>query len=165
MLPDLLHDSLSVADRARVEAHVSTCSACAGELALLRRVQELHVAPAVNVQVIAASIGSYRRRSRFAMQPLMRIAAVIAVMAVGGVSYSVITRSNMGTAGLPESLVVQGRDSALPAASYVDASEIAELTTALDEDVISQLIAEIQNVDVELPTEPRKIVRLPGGDD
>jgi len=58
LLPDLLHGRLAGAARARVEAHVAGCGACAAELALLRAARGAVVAgaPPVDVAAIATAV-------------------------------------------------------------------------------------------------------------
>lgn len=57
-LPDLLHGRLVGEARARAEAHVAACSACAAELALLRSARGAIVAaaPPVDMAAIAAVV-------------------------------------------------------------------------------------------------------------
>ena len=166
LLPDLLHGSLSSADRVRVEAHLAACDACSQELALLRRVYDLNPVVAMDAEAVAGSIKSYRRPPLFSLPPLVRIAASIAVIAVGGASFGIIAnnRANVG-AGVGETLAVLTNDSLVPAVIVVDSATSAALGS-LDEQTLSELLAEIKNMDVVLSEEPRKLIRSPGsGDD
>ncbi len=57
LLPEYLHDALEPVARARVEAHLASCDACAAELSLLRGIRgALSRAPAVDVSRIAESV-------------------------------------------------------------------------------------------------------------
>ena len=57
LLPDYVHDQVSVTDLARVELHVASCADCAEELALLQTVLALRPQTrAVNVADIVASL-------------------------------------------------------------------------------------------------------------
>lgn len=57
LLPDYVHDQLSVTDLARVEQHLKSCAECTDELALLQAVFDSrpNVAP-VNIAAIVASL-------------------------------------------------------------------------------------------------------------
>lgn len=57
LLPDLVHDQLGPAERARVEQHLAECADCAAELKLLRSLRaSAFVTPDVNVDGIAAAV-------------------------------------------------------------------------------------------------------------
>jgi anti-sigma factor RsiW len=57
LLPDYLHDRLTLADRRAVDVHLAACAACRDELALLRDLRgTMRRAPAVDVDAIAAAI-------------------------------------------------------------------------------------------------------------
>jgi hypothetical protein len=57
LLPDLVHDQLGPAERARVEQHLAECADCAAELKLLRSLRASAFAtPDVNVESIAAAV-------------------------------------------------------------------------------------------------------------
>lgn len=57
LLPDLVHDQLGPAERARVEQHLAECADCATELELLRSLRATaFVTPEVNVDRIAAAV-------------------------------------------------------------------------------------------------------------
>src|SRR5213076_3365046 len=63
LLPDLIHDRLSVAWRTEVEAHLSTCAECRSELTILRHVVAVAAAPRIDVARIASALPHYRARS------------------------------------------------------------------------------------------------------
>ena len=101
-LPDLLHERLEASARTAVVAHVEQCDDCRAELMLLR---EARFALSSNVRAVdVTSIASVviartaspaaveRTRRRAARSPWTdwRVAASIAVLAVGGASFAVI---------------------------------------------------------------------------
>jgi len=84
LLPDLIHDRLSVAWRTEVEAHLSTCAECRSELTILRHVVAVAAAPRIDVARIASALPHYRARSpwqRAVHSTQLRIAAAIVVLA------------------------------------------------------------------------------------
>ena len=115
-LPDLLHDHLTAAERAVVLAHVDGCAECRDELALLRGVHRTLVAntPRINTlnilsalpkpgqSVVAPMIQPRPSRSRWVD---WRIAAAITVMAVGGGSFALLSRSHASVPMPPEAAV------------------------------------------------------------
>ncbi len=57
LLPDLVHDQLDAAERARVQQHLADCADCVAELELLRSMRATAFAtPEVNVDRIAAAV-------------------------------------------------------------------------------------------------------------
>jgi anti-sigma factor RsiW len=93
LLPDLLHGRLDATDRARVEQHVATCSACTAELALLRDLRStMRRTPAIDSAKIAAAIPAYRAPVRQRSWGGWRAAAAIAAIAVGGTSIAIVGR-------------------------------------------------------------------------
>lgn len=120
LLPELLHDALPAAERARMEAHLATCGECAAELTLLRSARRAMVGartPALDTAAIVAALPRPVGR-RPQVQPLgarrpervqvrrsptfFRIAAAITFVALGGMSLAV-ARSYIG--GSPTSIV------------------------------------------------------------
>jgi len=109
LLPDLLHDTLDAALRAEVERHVTTCEACAQELALLRSLREtLSAAPAVDVTRIAAAVHLVRNTAPVAERgrgvttewrhDWRRIAAAaILLLALGAGGYALTRAGPRGT--------------------------------------------------------------------
>lgn len=95
LLPDVLHGRLDAGERARVEAHVASCDACAAELALLRGLRStIRRAPVVDTAAIAASIPGYRVPVRQRTWGGWRAAAAIAAIAVGGTSIAIVGRES-----------------------------------------------------------------------
>ncbi len=116
-LPDLLHDRLTAGDRVAVLAHVDGCAECRDELALLRGVHQalvfatprvntlriLSALPKPGVSADAPMIHPRPARSRWAD---WRIAAAITVIAVGGGSFSLLSRSRATEPAPPVTAVV-----------------------------------------------------------
>lgn len=83
-LPDLLHDRVPEARVAELTAHLESCPACRGELAVLRRVRTAAVTPRVDVGRIVAALPPYRVHPvwrRAVASPYVRIAAAVVLMA------------------------------------------------------------------------------------
>lgn len=90
-LPDLVHETLSAAERERVAAHVASCSDCAAEVELIRAARRAFPAPAVDVaRVVAALPGSPGNAGAWWSGGFdgraWRAAAAIALVAIGGLS-------------------------------------------------------------------------------
>lgn len=117
MLPDYLHEQLSVADHAQVQQHLVSCAECADELALLKTVLALRPAvsapnvadilaklpkPAPRVMVEHIQVAGVRdistARSVVAKSPrsnfrAWRAIAAVAVMAVGGLTIKIASET------------------------------------------------------------------------
>ena len=86
LLPDLLHDRLSGAFRAEVEAHVSGCDDCRAELRILRQVVVASAPPRIDASRIVAVLPRYRAPStwqRAMHSTQLRRAAAIVLLAGG----------------------------------------------------------------------------------
>lgn len=113
VLPDFVHGQLDAGRAAEVRAHLAECAYCAAEVALLRAVvASAPVAPAMDVRRIASALPTPTRhgfllhrgagsgspltpsvvsppmpqRSRLWSQPLVKIAAAVAIVVAGGLS-------------------------------------------------------------------------------
>ncbi len=125
LLPDYVHNQLSVTDLARVEQHVVSCAECADEVALLQTV--LAIRPSVRTPNIADIVASLPKPGQFRTITLadnVRVAAVegvrdiasaksvvrksrtfgswravaaVAVVAVGAMSFSVMRQGYLNT--------------------------------------------------------------------
>src|SRR6185437_3061119 len=125
LLPDLLHDTLDAALRAEVERHVTTCEACAQELALLRSLREtLSAAPAVDVTRIGGAVHLVRNTAPVGERgrgvttewrhDWRRIAAAaILLLALGAGGYA-LTRAGPRGTSLPRRRLPAGPDSPGP---------------------------------------------------
>ena len=110
-LPDLLHERLDASARVAVMAHVAQCADCRGELTLLREarvaltsdMRVVDVAAIARVVVARAAVPvvhapRHDRRRRTWMD--WRVAASIALVAIGGASFAMI-RARQHTTPLP----------------------------------------------------------------
>src|SRR5438445_12287695 len=101
-LPDLLHERLDASARAAVQAHVADCVDCRAELELVRRTRRLIMAatPAVDVETIVMALPHPRQAGAIATRRRMdwRLAAAVAVFAVGAGSLAVVARGGNGGA-------------------------------------------------------------------
>jgi len=94
LLPELVHDRLDATARARVAAHLPTCSDCRAELELLQAARAaLQPIMPLDKRAIVAALP--QPKSRPALQPLAtrqvwRIAAAITVIALGGLSINTV---------------------------------------------------------------------------
>jgi len=106
LLPDLLHERLDASLRAAVTAHVGACEDCRAELMLLEGVQRMLTkqTPRVDVTYVVGAL-PLASRKHAAGQPAARVApqrrwadwrvaAAVAVLAVGGTSAALMERSN-----------------------------------------------------------------------
>jgi anti-sigma factor RsiW len=94
LLPDLLHERLTPAERQRVQAHVDGCAECRAELALLRGLRAaMHRVPAIDTGAVAATIPAYRAPARRSWAS-WRAAAAVALIAVGGASVALVQRGS-----------------------------------------------------------------------
>jgi anti-sigma factor RsiW len=98
-LPEYVHGTLGVAERAEVEAHLAGCTACRDEVALLRTVRAavLRRTPVVDTARVAAAVIASRsmpktrpeisRMRRPMPQYAWRVAAAVLVIATGALGY------------------------------------------------------------------------------
>src|SRR5688500_3446901 len=95
----VVHRTLPDADCRRIEAHIATCPDCAAEIALLHRARAVlnRTAPAVNTSAIVAALPRPQRsRTRAMSFSNWRIAASIAVIAIGAASLSLVRVQSAG---------------------------------------------------------------------
>jgi anti-sigma factor RsiW len=114
MLPELLHGRLGTDARARLEAHLATCDDCASELRLMRAARRAFVAPTIDLARIASAVERETASARKVIPPRVpepdiaprvgrsrsaswRVAATIAVVALGGMSVVVARRGFDGS--------------------------------------------------------------------
>jgi anti-sigma factor RsiW len=101
LLPDYVHGRLGAAERAEVAAHVDSCACCAAEVELLGAAQRVLNAatPSVDTARIVAALPAppravprpaMVREGQYARRRPWRIAAAIATVAIGGISFAVI---------------------------------------------------------------------------
>jgi len=156
-LCDVVHRTLPVTEHQRVEEHIATCAECAAEIALLRRAQVVlsRRAPAVDSSAIVAAL-SRPRSARVPSYSTWRIAASIAVIAIGAASLSVARSERSAIDGMSGS---QGSSVADP-----HALSFAGALSALDDEDLEQLLAEIDGFDGMTSVEPAAVLPVPTWD-
>ncbi len=101
ILPEYASGVLPNEMQERVEAHVAHCTDCAAELALIRTVSASYRMPKVDVARIVAALPQPVRQARASARLFRaqqwRMAAGIAMIAIGGISVAVL-RSTMHSA-------------------------------------------------------------------
>ncbi len=96
LLPLYVGGALGTPDHTRVEAHLTGCADCVAEVELLRAVNLVYPAQAINVANITAKIAAPRRgpvrttRLPFHRQPLWRAAASVTLFIVGTATVLVV---------------------------------------------------------------------------
>jgi len=180
-LPDLLHDRLDASSRSAVQSHVASCTDCRRELELLRGVHGILLARTPHVDT-AWVVGALPRAPQRAARPLphwrawsdWRIAAAVAVLAVGGGSMAVLHRTSAtpsttpvvaGAPQTPAGGIGAGR-SITPSAAAVPVSTVATggesgsgLTMTgrledLSDDQLQALLDQVGNLQALPVTEP-----------
>ncbi|HVX41811.1 MAG TPA: zf-HC2 domain-containing protein [Gemmatimonadaceae bacterium] len=99
-LPDLVHERLDAAARARVLAHVDACADCRAELDVLRSTRAMLVArtPRIDLQFIVEALPkpatrSTRSGARRRVWADWRVAAAVTLLVAGGTSVAVLNRA------------------------------------------------------------------------
>lgn len=170
LLPDMLHETLPVHVRARVHEHLIECAACTDELELLSVVHALDPVPefrrasaaAAAAAAVAVAVAPEKRGRWMSLPPLVRIAAAIALLAIGGASYRVVDNGIHRGIPEPESTIVRLLDSAPPPRLSEFAPNLLPAPgSALDEQAIMEILAEIEKMDGFLSVEPRILVHNP----
>ena len=158
LLPDLVHGTLAGAERQRVEQHIASCVACASEVALIRRARTAlsRIAPAVDVERIGARIPRFAPRTTGWRVPAWRIAASIVIVALGATTFELVRRDQ----GIGGGVV---GESALASADARTLSFAGRLSALADED-LQQLLADIDAIDAKVPEEPVTVLRVPAWD-
>jgi len=167
-LPDLVNDSLPADMRGVIEMHLRSCADCAAEAELLAVARGvLRTAPPVDAAAIARAIAPRvprRPRSVWGSMTVRRAAAVVAIVAGGGASWVVATRSSgsEGAVGVgttaAEKVAASAPAGSEPAATAVEpeltlAAGVGELSDA-DLDVI---LREIESLDAMPSEEPQPL--------
>jgi hypothetical protein len=194
-LPDLLHERLDVSARAAVMAHVARCADCRAELTLLReaRIALTSDMRAVDVAAITSAVIAQRsapavrvlpRHQRARVWTDWRVAASIALVAIGGASFALIRSHHVvmplphmpvvakappaesvsiGPAVTPPAQVARHSASA-PAAAAAELSAAGGVSDLSDSD-LRALLDDLQSIDAEPSTDPEPVsvrVTLPG---
>jgi hypothetical protein len=191
-LPDLLHERLDASARAVVMAHVDGCDDCRAELMLLREaivaltsdVRAVDITSIARV-VIGQTAGAQEPTRRRARSPWLdwRVAASIAVLAVGGASFAVVRARQQPVAAavpaavshsVPAPVSEQGAtDVQRPAVHATPTSAAptnAELLAAggvgdLSDSDLRALLDDLQSIDAMPSAEPEPVtvrIAIPG---
>jgi anti-sigma factor RsiW len=150
LLPDLVHDSLAGDDRQRVEQHLAGCTDCSAELALLRRTRAALVrrAPHVDAARIVAALPARRAPSRI-HATAWRIAATIGMIALGTTSWMLLG---------PEGGRTTDSSQVIASATETPSLSFSGRLSALDDEDLQQLLADIETFDGVMPEEPRAVL-------
>lgn len=163
-LPDLVHGTLSDAERRVVEAAASADPELASELEAIR-VARAALTPrvaAIDTDRVMAAIRRPAPKRGFAGVARWRIAAAIGWLVVGGASLTVVQRTFHS--GPADSLVVYGESTAVARGRALSVSfgyDLSELS-AVD---LERLIADLEKSGGVPSTEPRKSVVAPPGEE
>jgi len=191
-LPDLLHERLDASARAVVITHVDGCDDCRAELMLLREasvaltsdVRAVDITSITRV-VIGRTAGAQEPTRRRAPSPWMdwRVAASIAVLAVGGASFAIFrARQQPVAAPVPaavsrsvpapvsEQVATDIQPPAVHATPTSAAPANAELSAAggvgdLSDSDLRALLDDLQSIDAMPSAEPEPVtvrVAIPG---
>ena len=157
LLCDAVHGTLAGADRLRVEEHVAACDDCRAELALLHRARAVlaRSAPSIDTAKIVAALPA-RRAARGLRFSTWRVAATIAVIAVGAASVSLIRQQGDHR--------VIGEDSAVGLVADAQALSFSGRLSMLEDEDLEQLLAEIDDFDGGTPAEPAVVLPVPAWD-
>jgi anti-sigma factor RsiW len=185
-LPDLVNDRLTVSARAAVTAHVAGCVDCRNEVELLRGLQGMLIArtPRIDIAYVVNALPTPPSRATapaVARRPMWadwRIAAAVALLAVGGSSVAVMSRDSstpndvVAVASQPVSATsrvdsAQGPDSmrvATPAVQTVASAEGAKAGLGmsghlddLDDKQLQALLDEIDSMQAVPITDPEPV--------
>lgn len=178
LLPLFARGKLPPADRARVDAHVAHCEACAAELEVLRAVSLAFSVPALDAARIANALPVRRRASGgvpFRRQSLWRIAASLTLMITGVATVMVVRQraaSNPAAATAPRDTGGPASPGgAVPAASVASSGaqpaagaaegglgfgvSLSDLTDAQ----LETLLGSLDRIEANVPPDPEKMAK------
>ncbi|MDQ6768411.1 MAG: zf-HC2 domain-containing protein [Gemmatimonadota bacterium] len=182
MLPDLLHRRLDATARSRVEAHLTTCAACAEDLEVLRTVQAATVfIPAIDVNRVVGQIPPYSSIVPVAQAPARSravswlVAASLAVVVLGGGSLLMIQprRSVAPVASVDRTLPPIGASSQsgstgviAPVAAATPTHSLAMATgvDGLSDTNLRQLMNDMNGFDALPAAEPEPVISVDNSD-
>ena len=157
-LCDVVHRTLSDADCQRVEEHIASCPDCAAEIALLHRARAVlsRSAPAVDTSAIVAALPRpHRARQRSFAN--WRIAATIAVVAIGAASLSLVRNGGDGAR-------VDTLGPIVATSADTHTLSFSGRLASLEDADLEQLLADIDDFDGATPVEPSTILPVPAWD-
>ena len=160
-LPDLANDTLVLAERELVLAHLTDCAACTAEIEILRttRLIMLKTTPKVNVAGIVSALPQYGVKS-VAVAPSMRrtnwanswrVAAAVTFLAVGIGSYELISKKP--AVGGSDTLLALSADTTIGIG-------VGGALTDLSEDELTSLVTDIEKIEALPSTEVETAVSM-----
>lgn len=160
LLPEYLHGRLDASARSRVEAHLRSCTECAGEATLLRSVREAYaLTPAIDTATIVRKLPPpvvVRPRSAPRLTWL-RVAAVVSFISVGGLSLAAVRDFLTGDSQLRRgdsvSLVVRGVDTP----NVTDGRPVISFGVGVSDlgtDDLEALLAAVESMEAAPPLDP-----------
>ena len=156
-LCDVVHRTLPDADCRRIEEHIATCPDCAAEIALLQRARAVlnRTAPAVNTAAIVAALPQARgiRARSFSN---WRVAASIAAVAIGAASLSLLRVQSAGNDAGIDTI-----GTAVAANMDAEMLSFSGRLSALEDEDLEQLLADIDEFDGATLVEPRAVLPVP----
>jgi anti-sigma-K factor RskA len=160
-LPEYVHGTLPADERAQIDAALAHDEDLARELDVVRAVRSAFagVSPSIDIgRIVTALPASGRpRRNRASM---FRIAAAIATLAVGGASLAVVQQTIRGD--VADSLVIRGESVSATVGEELALSFGYDLS-ALDDDDLAALLADLEKSGGLPPAEPRRGTVSDGG--
>ena len=152
LLPDFIHGTLDGERRLKVERHVRACADCTAEIALLTRVHAAFAeAPAVDVGRIVGALPVRPRRS-IRHLTAWRVAATIAVVALGSITFALAPEFRDRSA---DSVSIASNATA---GSGAHALSFGGRLSDLADDELDALLNEIQYYDAMTVEEPGVLV-------
>ena len=158
LLCDAVHGTLGQANCARVDEHVAGCEDCRAELALLHRARAVlsRGAPSIDTAKIVAALPSHRAAARGLRFSTWRVAATIAVIAIGAGSLSLVQQEGTN--------LRNGGDSATGQVTDAQTLSFSGRLSMLQDEDLEQLLAEIDDFDGGTPAEPAVVLPVPAWD-
>jgi anti-sigma factor RsiW len=162
-LPELVHGTLPVPERARLQEHVAECDDCAAELAIIRAVlasaalpsARAGIAPA-SVARITAAIPPYRRRSSSLKRVYLELAAACLIGAIG-ISAFEAHSGWLGIGGSDSSAVTALHASRASASASSSAGLTLVNTGDLSDAGLGQLTRDLDNLQAMPPVDPESV--------
>ncbi len=160
MLPDMLHDALTPAEKSRVEAHVAQCEECEEDLEVLRKVKRSTVfTPSIDIDRIVRRIPPYqiitppieRPIERPLEQPVER-PRIASWLAAASLALFAVVGGSM--------LLVHGDSGEPTTAAIALASGVEELSDG----GLVQLMTEMNDFDALPATEPEPVLAVDSTD-
>ncbi|HEX7121788.1 MAG TPA: zf-HC2 domain-containing protein [Gemmatimonadaceae bacterium] len=157
LLPEYLHGRLDASARSRVEAHLRSCTECAGEATLLRSVREAYaLTPAIDTAAIVRKLPppvAVRPRSAPRLTWL-RVAAVVSFVSVGGLSLVALRDFFAGDQLRPRDSVSLVRGETPSTAGELPVISFGVGVSDLGTDDLEALLAAVESMEAAPPPDP-----------